>query len=323
MSKASLLSLAALLALGFSPVLRAEPPARPLTEAELLKTLDGLGKGDPVNKAPLSAAPALPKREPVKAPAVPEPRAPRAAATTPKPDLIGTATGATPKSETAKSETAKKEKETKEKTPMPGSTAGQTEITSEEAAFDQRTHQAIFTIKVFVRNPDFTLSCDKLTAYMKHDDDKPKKGGAPAAAEATPAPARLPTVEVPGVQVTGAPPKAAPGTGGPGGGLDKALAEGSVEIIQDKVSDDGTISHNVGHGKTAHYESADGSVTLRGKPDVQQGINTIEALDEETVIVLYRDGHMKTFGGRTKNIIREGGSATPAPKSTAGTTNGR
>jgi lipopolysaccharide export system protein LptA len=316
MSKASLLPLAALLALGVSSALCADPPARPMTQAELLKTLDGLGKGDPVTKAPLSAQPALPKREAAKAPAVPEPRPPRAPATTPKPDLMGTATGATPKSETAK-----KEKETKEKTPMPGSTAGQTEITSEEAAFDQRTHQAIFTIKVFVKNPDFTLSCDKLTAYMKHDDDKPKKGATPGAAGATPAPARLPTVEAPGVQVTGAPPKAAPGTGGPGGGLDKAFAEGNVEIIQDKVSDDGTLSHNVGHGKTAEYDSNLGSITLRGKPDVQQGINSCEALDEETIIILFRDGHMKTIG-RTKNILRES-TSTPAPKSTAGNTNGR
>jgi lipopolysaccharide export system protein LptA len=161
---------------------------------------------------------------------------------------------------------------------------------------------------------------------LKLDEDK--KAAATGTAGATPATVRpaLPTLEAPGVQVTGTPApgkKGDPGAGGPGGGLDKALAEGSVEIIQDKLADDGTVSHNVGHGKTAHYDSADGSVTLRGKPDVQQGINTIEALDEETVIVLYRDGHMKSYGGRTKNILREG-NATPAPKATAGTstTNG-
>jgi lipopolysaccharide export system protein LptA len=314
MSKTTLLPLAALLALGLSPALRAEPPVRPLTEAELIKTLDGLGKGDPVTKAPLSAEPALPKRDaPNAKPAVAEPRSPRAS-TTPKADLLG----ATTKTESTKP----KEKEVKPKTPMPGSTPGQTEITSEEAAFDQRTHQAVFTIKVFVRNPDFTLSCDKLTAYMKHDET-PKKGAAPAAPGPNPGPGRapLPTLDAPGVQVTGTPPpKAAPGAPGPGGGLDKAFAEGNVEIIQDKVSDDGSISHNVGHGKTAEYDSNAGSMTLRGKPDVQQGINSIEALDEETVIVLYRDGHMKTFGGRTKNILRE---TSAAPKSTAGNTNGR
>jgi lipopolysaccharide export system protein LptA len=321
MSKAALLSLAALLALGVSPLVRAEPPARPLTEAELLKTLDGLGKGDPVTKAPLSAEPALPKRETTKTPAPAEPRSPRSASTTPKPDLLGAGAGTTTQSESRK-------KDPKEKTPMPGSTPGQTEITSEEAAFDQRTHQAVFMKNVFVRNPDFTLSCDKLTAYMKHDDDKTKKG-APAAGGADPGPGRtaLPTLDAPGVQVTGTPAPhkkgggSDPGAGGPGGGLDKAHAEGNVEIIQDKVADDGTISHNVGHGKTADYDSAEGSITLRGKPDVQQGINSCEALDEETIIILFRDGHMKTIG-RTKNIIRES-TATPAPKPASVTSNGR
>ena len=74
---------------------------------------------------------------------------------------------------------------------MPGSTPGQTEITSEEGAFDQKTHEAIFTIKVFVRNPDFTLTCDKLTAYMKHDEDKTKNqpgGATPALGRRRPRP---------------------------------------------------------------------------------------------------------------------------------------
>src|SRR3954467_9592471 len=95
MSKVLLLSVAAVFALGPAPVFGQEPPARPLTEAELLKTLDGLGKGDPVTKAPLSAEPALPKRPATKPAATPEARSPRSASTTPKPDLMGAP--ATPK----------------------------------------------------------------------------------------------------------------------------------------------------------------------------------------------------------------------------------
>jgi lipopolysaccharide export system protein LptA len=301
MSKASLLPLAALLALGVSSALSADPPARPMTQAELLKTIDGLGKGDPVTKAPLSAEPTLPRREaPATKPAAAEPRLPRASVSTPKPDLMATGAGATTKSESSKP------KEKKAGNPMEGSTPGQTEITSEEAAFDQKTHQAIFTIKVFVRNPDFTLSCDKLTAFLKTAE---AKKGAPARGA-------LPTVEATGVQVTGASPAKAPG---PGGGLDKAIAEGNVEIVQDKVSDDGTISHNVGHAKTADYDSNTGNLTLRGMPEVQSGINSIVATSEETIIILNRDGRMKTIGP-SKNILRE----SPAvPKSTAGNTNGR
>lgn len=320
MSKVSLLSLAALLGVGLSPVLRAEPPARPLTQAELLKTLDDLSKGDANTKAPLSAEPALPKRDAptakpatVKTTATAAPRSPRNATTGP------TGEGPAPKSDPAKPKE-------KEKKPMPGSTPGQTEITSEEGAFDQKTHQAIFTIKVFVRNPDFTLSCDKLTAYMKHDEEKSKPGGATPALGAPAAPARLgpPIVEANGANVTGKPAKGDAGSG-PAGGLDRAIAESNVEIIQDKVADDGSISHNVGHGKKAIYESSTGNVTLYGMPDVQQGINSCVALDEKTIIILNRDGHMTTIGP-TKNIIREANAATPAPKpaQTATTTaNGR
>src|SRR4051794_28762500 len=107
MSKAALLPLAALLALGLSSLVGAEPPPRPLTEADLLKTLDGLGKGDPVTKPPLSADPALPKADATKTPATAEPRSPRSASTTSKPDLMGTGAAATPKTASPKNKDAK------------------------------------------------------------------------------------------------------------------------------------------------------------------------------------------------------------------------
>ena len=94
-------------------------------------------------------------------------------------------------------------------------------------------------------------------------------------------------------------------------GLDKALAEGNVVITQDKVDEEGKVTHNVGHGKTAFYESSTGNVTLKGKPDVQQGINTCVSLSEDTIIIMNRDGHFHSIGP-TKNIIREA-TATPAP----------
>src|SRR3954469_23879996 len=42
---------------------------------------------------------------------------------------------------------------------------GETEITADEGSFDQHTHQAIFSKRVFVKNPDFSVKCDKLTAF--------------------------------------------------------------------------------------------------------------------------------------------------------------
>src|SRR4051794_26472612 len=58
MNKAVLLPLASALVFALVPALPAQnqAPAKPLTESELLKTLDGLGKGDPVTKTPLGAA---------------------------------------------------------------------------------------------------------------------------------------------------------------------------------------------------------------------------------------------------------------------------
>src|SRR5688572_12783670 len=54
-SRFLLRALTAGVVLGLASTLQAQAPAKPLTESELLKTLDGLGKGDPVTKQPLSA----------------------------------------------------------------------------------------------------------------------------------------------------------------------------------------------------------------------------------------------------------------------------
>src|SRR6187402_1156609 len=47
---------------------------------------------------------------------------------------------------------------------------GQTEITSLEATFDQKTREAVFLGNVIVKDPEFDLKCDRLTAFLK----KPK-----------------------------------------------------------------------------------------------------------------------------------------------------
>ena len=51
-----------------------------------------------------------------------------------------------------------------------GNGNGATEITAWEGDFDQKAHLAIFLKEVFVENPDFTVNCDKLTAYLHHED---------------------------------------------------------------------------------------------------------------------------------------------------------
>ena len=167
---------------------------------------------------------------------------------------------------------------------------GPTEITSGEATFDQKAHSAIFMIDVVVKDPEFNVVCDKLTAYLKHED--PVKPGVKAV-KVTPRPA---------------PPKpgATPAKTG-GGGLERAVAEmttpdGRVEITQDKKETDGTITHSIGHGTKADYNAATGDIVLTGRPDVKKGTDWVIATEDSTVITLNRDGHMSTKGG-TKTVI--------------------
>jgi len=185
---------------------------------------------------------------------------------------------------------------------------GETEITADEGSFDQHTHQAIFINNVFVKNPDFTVKCDKLTAFMKHDDTKPGPGGAAGTKGATPA--SKPATPAP--VAAGATPRPTSKGGGNSGGLERAIAEGNVEIVQDKIEADGSVTHNLAHAKRAEYDAATGDVLLLGKPDVQTGINTCVALEESTTITLNRAGQMKT-NGKTKTVIKDAAGADNVP----------
>jgi lipopolysaccharide export system protein LptA len=226
-----------------------------------------------------------------------------------------------------------------------------TEITADECKFNQRTHLGVFSKNVRVENPQFVLTCDRLTAHLRHDDSKvpgqAKPGGeTPAGAklaplsgavvtvDGTPATPRLvksgaksakgkgPASPAPATPAPSAAPagKAAPGAPDPkSGGLEKADAEGNVLIVQDKTEADGSITHGIAHAQRALYDGTTGDVTLLGKPDVQQGINHCIALNENTVIILNRDGNM-TVHGKSKTVLvntsTSPGSTPPAAPAT-------
>ncbi len=165
---------------------------------------------------------------------------------------------------------------------------GPTEIVALEATFDQKGHIAIFIGDVVVTDPEFIVQADKLTAFLKHDD-KPTDGAAPRVA----APAS-------NADKDRKPAK--------GGGLERAIAEADpgkvVTVTQEKMELDGSTSRSVGHGKKVHYDSITGDITLYGKPDVQQGINTCVASEEGTIMILNRDGKMRVTGAH-KTVIAE------------------
>jgi lipopolysaccharide export system protein LptA len=164
---------------------------------------------------------------------------------------------------------------------------GPTEITALEATFDQKANLAVFIGDVVVKDPEFNVTCDKLTAHLKHED-KAKAGGAAAPKTPTPPP-------------DAAAPKKK------GGGLEKAVAESTSErrvvITQDKQEADGSKTLSVGRADKATYDAVTGDIVLSGTPEVTQGINRVLATDPGTVMTLNRDGRMRANGATRTTIV--------------------
>lgn len=146
---------------------------------------------------------------------------------------------------------------------------------------------AVFTGSVVVKDPDFNVTCDKLTAYLKHGD-----GSGSAAANSG------------GAGIGAAPKKS--------GGLDKAIAvttsDRRVVITQDKKDADGNVivhNYSVGNADQATYDATTGDTVLTGNPDVVQGSDRCVATEPGTVMILNRDGHMKAIGPHRTIIVEQ------------------
>jgi hypothetical protein len=205
---------------------------------------------------------------------------------------------------------------------------GPTIITALEATFDQKANVAVFIGSVVVNDPEFNVVCDKLTAYLKHED-KAVPAATPAGAKTTPK-AATPKAATPASTPNGAAGGAA--TAGPtqigvqkkkGSGLDKAVAvttsDRRVVITQDKVEADGSITHGIGIADRAEYFSTTGDIFLYGSPDVTQGTNRCVATDPSTVMTLNRDGHMTAKGPHKTYIVdddrnKQSTGSTPQPQ---------
>ena len=159
-----------------------------------------------------------------------------------------------------------------------------TEITcTGETTFDAKSGMAVFVKDVKVVDPQFSVTSDKLTVTMKKSGKEPVKG-MPGTASATPAASPKPE-EKPDAKSDAT------------SGLERAVAEGHVIIIQDKVDEKtGEVTHYVGKASKADYNAVSGEMTLTGWPQIQQGLNNQVATEEGTVMVLDREGHMRTKG---------------------------
>jgi lipopolysaccharide export system protein LptA len=177
---------------------------------------------------------------------------------------------------------------------------GPTVIDSNNMDYDGKTRIAIFTGEnygVFVKDPSFTVYCDKLTAFMR-------KAAGPALPGAKPTATPTPT-PTPAAKGKGADPAAAKASG-----LQRAIAEGNpdypVVIVQDKPGVNGAAPvHNVGIALNADYNADTGDVKLTGWPRVSQGINTQIATADYTVMTMNKDGHTMKTEGPSRTVIQQ------------------
>jgi lipopolysaccharide transport protein LptA len=102
-------------------------------------------------------------------------------------------------------------------------------------------------------------------------------------------------------------------------GMEKAVAEGNVGIVRDRVDPNGgPVTRTVGRADTATYITATNNIELKGMPRVQQGPNMHVATSPDTVMVINENGQLNTHGSSRTDIrqepkIEEDNKKTEAP----------
>lgn len=86
-------------------------------------------------------------------------------------------------------------------------------------------------------------------------------------------------------------------------GIDNAVAEGNVVIVQDNTNEKGEAVKSVGRAGKCVFVPATGEATLTISPSLQQGINNHVSTEPSTVMILNRNGHLKTEGPSRTIII--------------------
>jgi lipopolysaccharide export system protein LptA len=166
-----------------------------------------------------------------------------------------------------------------------------TEITAQKRlVYDPKESKAIFTGDVVVVDPRFNLNCEILTAFIKKTDQKSRSPLAAVGAEKAPQ-----KPEAPGAAETAGSAPAAPKNSG---GLERAIAEGEVVIVQERVNDQGEVERSVGRAQKAVYESSTDTIALSGWPRVDQEHkrNSIVATSAETVMTMTKKGDVDIQG---------------------------
>ena len=156
--------------------------------------------------------------------------------------------------------------------------------------FDNRIHTGTFSGEVVVEDPEFGLSCDSLSVYLKKPPEK--NANANGGADAKPA---------------ANPPAQPKGAGEDASGIDKAVAEGSVIITADKKDANGKMQRYTGRAEKATFDNEKGMLTLSGWPQISQSIGgnamkQITAREKGCIIILDRAGRIEVHGYHTSTI---------------------
>ena len=176
-------------------------------------------------------------------------------------------------------------------------------LATDGATFASKERIAVFTGNVRVTDPRFQLACDKLTVFLNKSANSDATG-TPAAGGAS---ATTPPVSTPAPLAAGnAPPGAAPSpTPGNSGGIDHAIAEGHVIIVQERAATPGSeAKRSVGRGDWANFDNKTGDMVLKGMPSVEQNENTHVATSPNTVMTLRKDNSLTTVGPSKTTIIQ-------------------
>lgn len=182
-------------------------------------------------------------------------------------------------------------------------------LANQGATFAAKDRVAVFNGDVRVRDPRFTLACDKLTVYLA-------KGAIPDAGNSSPA--APPAATPPPIKSVDS---AATKDANRGGGIDRAVAEGHVIIVQKRAAtkpgEEEKLS--VGRAETVEFDNKTGDLTLRGLPKVEQNGDYHEALTRATYMILHRDNSLDTIGPSKTHIVQrnkdsDGASGKPSGK---------
>ena len=93
-----------------------------------------------------------------------------------------------------------------------------------------------------------------------------------------------------------------------GSGIDHAIAEGHVIILQKKAptkpGEEEKLS--IGRGEVGTFDNKTGDMTLKGWPSLEQNGSSLVATAEGTVMTIHRDSSLNTDGACTTHLIQRG-----------------